>query len=158
MNPKKPHYIYNEDYISLWDLELGNLPKTVELGGRTLTLKNEFHISLICIRDIAILIDPDNKSKIGNEIIDEFKRFTQEYPLDKYDILDDVRLVQRHRSRTIIVMVSVPHIGKFFDRLRTRFDTGLPTQPTHPHYSLQVRTTRYRNPFESRSSQRFQSR
>jgi hypothetical protein len=126
-----PHYTFDKGYICLGGLYLGNLPPTIEVSGVKLNLKSEFHVSLICIRDISHLIDPKNDLEIQGEIVAEFKVFTTKQPLDKYEILNDFRFVQRDTKKTVIVMVSVPLLEDFFDVLRSKYTNNIPAQPTH---------------------------
>jgi hypothetical protein len=129
---KGPYKGYDIGYIYLADLELGQLPEKIEVDGDTLLIKSEFHISLVCLKRLAPMIDEQNSQKITAEIIEAFENFTRKHPLTNYELLkDEMRLVKRDAQKTVIVMVKVPGLDMFFDKLRQKYKVDLPTQPTH---------------------------
>ena len=107
------------------------LPGTITLEGSVLSLKTEFHITLIDVKSIASLIDENNVAKTEDEIVEEFKDFIKQLPLEEHTILHSFRFVSRDTRKTIIAMAEVPHLSEFFDRLRQKYGKNLPSQPTH---------------------------
>ncbi len=95
---------YTNGYIELSDIELAGLPETVEVNGETLLRKSEFHISLICAKRVAAIIDEANKNQIQNEIVESFKTFVSEvHPLDGFELTGELRLVTLDERKTIVV-------------------------------------------------------
>ena len=114
------------------------LPVSISLQKEKLLLKSEFHITLINAEEIAKLIDQDNASKIEAEIVTEFEDFIRENPLEDYKILPIFRFVQRKERKTIVALAKVPNLVNFFERLKKKYQTNIPLQPTHvTMYTLQ---------------------
>lgn len=131
-------HAYDAGYITL-DIPIPDgLPESVDVNGQKLLLKSEFHISLINAKAIAELIDETNKDRIEAEIVEEFKEFIKEYPLDQYKLLNQFRFVQRDIRKTLIILAEVPNLNKFFERIRSKYKKKIPDQPTHiTIYTLQ---------------------
>lgn len=125
------YHIYDNGYIGLVIPVTTGLPDSLFVQGEELTLKTEFHITLINAGAIATLIDKDNSEKIKAEIVTEFKDFVKNQPLEDYKILHIFRLVQRDVRKTVIAQAVVPHLVEFFDRLRRKYKVAIPDQPTH---------------------------
>lgn len=126
-----PYAGYDIHYMYLRDLDLGELPTSIEVDGHTLILKSEFHISLVCAVRLAPLINKRGSDKVAAEIIEAFDGFVKEQPLTDYELSGELRLVKRDEKKTVIVMAKVPNLDKFFDSLRRKYNVDLPTQPTH---------------------------
>lgn len=132
---------YDDGYIGIVNIELDNLPPTFTIGEYELTLKSEFHISLVCVKKIAPLIDPENVSVIEAEIVEAFKEFIQSTPLTNYTLTDQFRLVRRDDRATLVVLAKVLGIEAFFAKLEEKYDKKLPVQVTHiTLYTLQPET------------------
>lgn len=129
---------YDNGYISLVNIVLPGLPIKLKVNEFELLLKSEFHISLICVKRIAPLIDNQKASEIEAEIETFFKDFIKTIPLTDYNVSDVYRLVQREERVTLVVMVDVPGIKQFFEALEAKYGIELPLQPTHiTIYTLQ---------------------
>lgn len=128
---QSPYAGYDINYTYLRDLDLGELPASIEVDGDTLLLKSEFHISLVCAVRLAPLIDKQGSDKVAAEIIEAFNEFVQGQPLTDYEVSGELRLVKRDEKKTVIVMVKVPNLDKLFDDLRQKYNVDLPIQPTH---------------------------
>lgn len=132
------HHNYDNGYIALVNLRLNNLPDTVSIKGNTLFLKKEFHISLICAKKIAVLIDPENNRKIEAEIVELFKESIKHQPLHDFSLDTELRFVELDQRKTVIVMTHVPGLDHFFSILESKYGEKLPLQPTHiTLYALQ---------------------
>lgn len=138
MNMITDHHDYSNGYIGLMNLELSDLPATQQVEGYELLLKSEFHISLICAKRIAALIDTDKATEIEAEIVEAFMGFIVNEPLTDYALTDEYRLVKKDDRVTLVAMAAVPGLDGFFNELERKYGLGLPTQPTHiTLYTLQ---------------------
>lgn len=132
------HHNYDNGYIGLVNLRLQDLPKTVAVHSHILQLKSELHVSLICAKRIAAIINPELKDQVQEEIVKLFLEFTMRHPLNQFSLLPELRLVRRDHRRTLVVMVLVPGLNLFFRKLENRYKADLPVQPTHiTLYTLQ---------------------
>lgn len=125
------HHNHNNGYIALVNLELGNLPQKLSVGEYELVIKSEFHISLVCTKKLALLIDPSRVDEIRAEIVESFQQFIHANPLTHYEITNDFRLVKRDDRVTLVVLVTVPGIESFFSELEKKYNKKLPVQVTH---------------------------
>jgi hypothetical protein len=133
-----PRHNHNNGYIGLVNIELDNLPQKISVGEYELVLKSEFHISLVCTKKIAVLIDPTRVDEIRAEIVESFKQFIQTTPLTNYEITNEFRLIKRDERVTLVVLVVVPGIEDFFAELEEKYDKKIPVQVTHiTLYTLQ---------------------
>lgn len=131
-------YGYENGYIHLANLKINDLPPSVEVNNSTMTLKSEFHISLICAKRIAALIDAEEASEVEKSILDTFINFVGQISLTDYSPTNKFRFVERAEKKTVIAMVEVPGLIDFFDILRDKYAKDLPQQPTHiTLYTLQ---------------------
>ena len=129
---------HDDGYIALVNINLGELPSTLTVGDYVLTRKSEFHISLVCTKKIAPLIDAENAGVIEAEIVEDFKDFITTTPLTDYQITNQFRLVRRDERVTLVVLATVPAIEDFFALLEKKYGTKLPVQVTHiTLYTLQ---------------------
>ncbi len=129
---------YEYGFITLSDIELSGLPEKLEIEGKTLIIKHEFHISLISPTEIAKLIDSSNIQNLEAEIISEFKTFEAEYDLSRYNPTNSFRLAKKEELMTVLQLVDVPNLSKFFDTLKAKYRVEIPLQPTHiTLYTLQ---------------------
>lgn len=131
-------YGYNDGYIHLADLRFEDLPDNISVKGYELQLKTEFHISLVCAKKIAAIIDEQRTEEIQAEIVNKFAEFVSKTPLYIYQPLKIFRFVQRGEKKTVIMMVEVLRLNEFFELLETNYKKKLPRQPTHiTLYTLQ---------------------
>ena len=132
------HHRFLEGYIHLSDIQLSGLPTTTNVKGHKLLRKDEFHISLVDVNGVANLIDPQSVDNIEAEIIEEFKKFLEQYKLDKFRLLNQFRYVVKDIRKTVIVMCDVPDAEEFFALLGRKYKKSLPRQPNHiTLYTLQ---------------------
>ncbi len=133
-----PKHNYDDGYIALVNLKLQGLPEYIEVEDTTLFLKSEFHISLLCAKRIAPLIDNKNSAAVEKGLVDDFLSFTRTTPLTNYEITSEFRLVKRDQRKSLIVTVHVPSLDGFFIGLEEKYRSKLPLQPAHiTLYTLQ---------------------
>jgi len=125
------YHNHNNRFIALTNLSPGDLPESLEFEGEKLIVKPEFHITLVAVKYIAEIIDKDNAEKLQLEIVEEFNRFTEKFPLMEYELLNDIRFVAIEDNKTIIIMVKLKGIENFFETLEKKYHKALPLQPTH---------------------------
>lgn len=122
---------YGGGYLQLVDLNLGKLPQRITVEDDEMTIKNEFHISLVWASRLSEMVDKQNKDKIKAEMIEDFEKFTEEYSLEDYELAKELRLVKKGNQKTIIAMAEVPNLDIFFKKLSQKYGVKLPLQPTH---------------------------
>lgn len=138
MNELPVEYGYGNGYIHLANFKINNLPPTLELNDVTLTLKSELHITLICAKKIASLIDESKADEVEQVILSTFINFVEKTPLTEYRPTKAFRFVERDEKKTVVVMVEIPGLNEFFDLLKDKYAKDLPLQPTHVTlYTLQ---------------------
>jgi len=125
------YYNHKNRFITLTDLAVGDIPDRLDIRGEKFIIKPEFHITLVAVKYIAEIIDRNNTEKIQLEIVDEFYKFTEKFPLTEYKLLNDVRFVAIEDNKTIIIMVKLKGIESFFETLEKKYHKALPLQPTH---------------------------
>ena len=127
-------YKFDEDgYISL-PLIIENLPSKLNVLGYELSLKEEFHCSLVCTKDL--------QEKYGNDIekkiIDLFNNFVSKNKIALIKYRDEFRLVKRKERISVIVMCDISNIGKFFKLMNQELEIESDVMPAHVTiYTLQ---------------------
>lgn len=129
-------YTFRDGTITL-PVFLDNLPKELEIDGCKLLLKSNFHISLVCVGKIIekynILI-PD----FENLVIKDFCDFTKNNDVSLVNYSNEFRFVSQDERKSIVLMVEVSNINKFFDILNQKYRLNIEYQPTHiTLYTLQ---------------------
>lgn len=113
------------------------LPLTIETEGLTLSLKNAFHVSLVCIGKIAEknnLSDPDIVSKV----ILDFCEFTKHTPIELKEYSGEFRFVAENERRTLVAMCDILNLDTFFDFINKKYNLKAEYPPTHVTlYTLQ---------------------
>lgn len=130
----KPPYGFFENgfgYIRLENLQLDALPEGVVVEGDQFVIKPEFHISLVWVGKLKELVSDEDKGKIKTEMIDEFNKFSEEYSLKDFEIINELRLVKQGEQKSIIVRARVPNLENFFRRLSQKYGVEFPVQPAH---------------------------
>jgi hypothetical protein len=128
---KKPHRLYKNSSVLLQDVDVLELPSTIEIDGQTLYIKDEFHITLLGARYLAEWIDPANVETLTGELLQEFDEFVSTNTLENYEINSELRLVKENDQKTIIVLASVQNLDRLFDQLNQKFSMDLPRQISH---------------------------
>jgi len=129
-------YTFRDGTITL-PISLDNLPKQIKVEGCKLTLKSNFHVSLVCLKKIM------EKHKISipdfeNLVIKDFCDFAKNNDVSLIRYRDEFRFATENEDKSIVVMVEVSNIDKFFDFLNKKYKLNLESQPTHVTlYTLQ---------------------
>lgn len=136
-----PLHTSENGYISLWcGDELNRLPDTIEVSGYTLQVKPEhkFHISLVCLKRLAPLVDGSNPERVEAQMTELFIQTQREVPMDKYELSGELYLVQKEERVTVVATCDVPGLEEYFVRLNNHYGANMPLQPTHlTLYTLQ---------------------
>jgi len=129
-------YTFRDGTITL-PVSLDNLPKQIEVEGYKLALKSNFHVSLVCIGKIVEkqgISIPD----FENLVIKDFCDFIKNNDVSLVRYKDEFRFVAQDEKKSIVVMVEVSNMDKFFDILNRRHGLNAEVQPTHiTLYTLQ---------------------
>ncbi len=142
------YHDYNDTCdIRLVDLKLDNLPASIEVEGAKLYKKTEFHITLVSAKSVLRSIEGEpSLESLGDEIVEEFKKFITANQIKDYTLLPEFRLLKRGDSKTLVTMVKIDNNQKFFDLLREKYGAKIPDQPTHiTIYSFDPETGLYIN-------------
>lgn len=110
-------------YIYL-PVEIKVKPQEVIVGKNTLRLKDEFHISLLCTKDI-------NDEKLQAKITKSFYEFVEKNPIQLVKISSNYRHAIKDERETVVVMVEVNNLDKFRESIKDKFDYELSVQTTH---------------------------
>lgn len=128
----------DDGYISLVDIELHQLPETISVDEYQLLKKDEFHVSLVCLKQLDEMLAPDVLGDKKEAVKNSFLEFERSNPLVDFKLTGEYRLVKRKERVTIVAMVSMPGLEELFTKLRADTGLNLPTQPAHiTIYTLQ---------------------
>lgn len=129
---------YDNGYISLVNIELENAPDKITVNGNELLKKSEFHISIMAIKNLAPLLDPDNVEQASELLKQDFLDFAATNDLTSFALTGECRLVTRDERVTVVVMVDLKGVEGLFQYLQQKHNIDFPTQPTHVTlYTLQ---------------------
>jgi len=129
----KEKYKFDDDYIYL-SLAIENLPPKLNVSGYELSAKEEFHCSLVCIRDLKEKYGDDVEEKILNL----FHDFVSKNDTTFIKYRNEFRLVQRGERVSVIVMCDISNIDKFFKLMNQELGIESEIPPTHVTiYTLQ---------------------
>ena len=128
------HSYFADGYIVM-DVELPDMPDTIEVEGHTLQRKHEFHVTMVSVKQVKDRPDFDElKDKVKQVFVD----FAATNDLTQFRPTGEYRLVTRGERMTVVMMVTIGAMDALFDRIRTEVGLDIPTQPTHiTIYSLQ---------------------
>jgi len=129
---------YDNGYISLVNIEFENAPDKITVNGNELLKKIEFHISIMAIKNLAPLLDPDNVEQASELLKQDFLDFAITNDLMNFALTGEYRLVTRDERVTVVAMVDLKSVEGLFQYLRQKHNIDFPTQPTHiALYTLQ---------------------
>lgn len=128
----------DDGYISLVNIDLLNLPKTIDINDYILTRKNEFHISLVCLKQLDNMFESGVLVAKKQVIKQAFLNFEKSHNLTEFDLTGEYRLAKLGDKVTVAAMVDMPNLNELFDSLMNATGIQLPTQPAHiTIYTLQ---------------------
>lgn len=126
-----PHFV-----IAL-PVNLANLPKTIEVEGNTLLVKDHFHVSLVCsakIKEKFNVADPDFVEKVNKD----FGDFTAQHEVQLIGFRDEYKFVEEDEKKAVVCMCDIENLHEFFDLLNKKYNLEVPYPPTHATiYTLQ---------------------
>ena len=126
-------YKFADGYIYL-RLTIRDLPPKLNVSGYELLAKEEFHCSLVCVKDLQEKYGDD----INEKIINLFHNFSSKNKMDLVGYRNEFRLVQRGERVSVIVMCDISNIDKFFELMKQELGIESDIQPTHVTlYTLQ---------------------
>lgn len=129
---------YGGGYISLRNFDLQNLPETISVDSYELLKKGEFHVSIMALKNLAPMLNPENPEQASEQLEQDFLEFVKTHDLADFHLTGESRLVTRDERVTVVVMVELKNINELFDYLRSKHGVDFPTQPTHiTMYTLQ---------------------
>jgi hypothetical protein len=129
---------YDHGYISLVEIQLGNMPEQIVVEGNSLFRKEEFHVSIMAIKNLAPLLNSTNSEEAAERLKDSFLEFEKTHNLTKFNLTGQFRLVKRDERITVVAMVELEGVEELFAFLREKHGVEFPTQPTHiTIYTLQ---------------------
>jgi hypothetical protein len=132
------HHNFDLGYICRTDIQLKGLPPTVSVDGDVLLRKNEFHISLVCTKRLAPLINPVNPKQAEQALVATFVDFVQKTPLIEFTLTGKFYLVNKGDRKTVVALCEMPGLAELFAHLNQALGVDLPVQPAHiTLYTLQ---------------------
>lgn len=125
-------FTYSNGYIGL-PLRLNELPQSIEINDTTLHRKDEFHVSLLCVKNVLKVL-PD----VENQIVESFCNFVQENDISFIRFTGELRLAEKEDRKTIVALCEIKNLKEFFNQLSSELDFDIAHQPTHVTlYTLQ---------------------
>lgn len=126
-------YRFSKGYIGLPIRPL-DLAKTIKIGGRDLTLKSTFHVSLVCVKNIIAQYG----TEIEDKILKIFCEFVEKEDLNFESFTGEIRYAKDNGKETLVAMCNISHIDDLFVVLRRELNIQIETPPTHVTlYTLQ---------------------
>lgn len=126
-------YIWNRGYLMLpISLDVNRLKEDIFLFGNTLVIKDEFHVSLFCNKNI-----PESAYKkipnIEERILEIFYKLADNEPfyLEKRFLNFRFAKTEKGDRKSLVLMVSVKNLNLFYDKINTEFNLNLEYPPTH---------------------------
>jgi hypothetical protein len=121
-------YFFGNGYIAL-PVEIEDLPKTIDINGKTLLVKSSFHVSLVCVKNIVSKYGEDFEQKV----IEFFCDFVSKNKIYSLNYVDEFRYaIDKETGReTVIVICNVSNIKEFFESLNKEYGFDLEMPPTH---------------------------
>jgi hypothetical protein len=122
---------HDNGYISLINISLQNVPERVNVDGYELLRRSEFHVSIMALKNLAPMLNPDNVEQASEQLKQDFLEFIKDHKLADFHLTGEYRLVKRDERVTVVTMVKLEDTDKLFDYLRSKHHVDFPTQPTH---------------------------
>lgn len=131
-------HTYGGGYISLPISLPNDLPKTITYRDEVYHLKDEFHISLVCVKRLRTMVEDLGPEIAENKMMHLFKEFNSTSTLDKYNLTGELRHVTKDERKTIAAMTHVDELNELFDFINSRLNASFAVQPGHVTlYTLQ---------------------
>ncbi len=119
-------------YVTLGH-EIDGLTPQLEAMGKTWILKREFHISLICYKNIfpQLIERFDDKAQANTLLSDAFTTVLTKYQPTFESFTGELRMAKDADKETIVAMCTVKNLDKVFEELSQLLDMPLEVPPTH---------------------------
>lgn len=125
-----------DDSICL-PVSISGIPASIEMEGYMLQLKTKFHATLVAAGEMlrkGKAAEPDFLRKV----VADFCEFVKENPIELIRYRDEYRFMAEDEKRSVVVMVDVSNLDKFFALLNKKYNLQLEYPPTHVTlYTLQ---------------------
>jgi hypothetical protein len=129
---------HDNGYIPLVNLLISNIPEKIKVQDFELLKKNEFHVSIMALKHLAPMLNPDNVEQASEQLKQDFLEFIKKHNMSNYNLTGEYRLVKRDERVTLVAMAKLENLDSFFEYLRSKHATDFPTQPAHiTMYTLQ---------------------
>ena len=126
-------YTYNANYLSLPITLSAHLPETVHIEGSLLTKKDEFHVSLMCVRELR-----KEHPAVVEKVVPDFCAFTAKNPVAFVGFTGEFRFAEEGEKKTLVAPCKVSNLETFSKMFGNLYDVQIPLQPTHVTlYTLQ---------------------
>jgi hypothetical protein len=125
------HHTFENGYIALRDLEFEGLPSEIVVASEILPVQAEHHISLVCTKDLAPLIDIENIAAVEQRLVEAFLQFESQNTMADYELKDELYVVETEERKSVVVGCTVPRLAELFEQLNAIFDCELPKQYAH---------------------------
>jgi hypothetical protein len=125
------HHTFENGYISLRDMRFTGLSSEIVVDGEALPVQTEHHISLVCTKDLAPLIDAENSAEVEQQLVQAFLQYEAQNNMTDYELTGDFYFVETEDRKSVVVGCKVLHLAELFDQLSVIFGCKLPTQYAH---------------------------
>lgn len=130
-------YLYHPEGY-LWRIlpveKFDDLPETVEVDGKSLTKKSEFHVTVVNARRIAQEIAGEDPQKAA-EPEEELQKILSEYvgrtPISFDHFEDDLRLAVSAERESIAARCAMNNLEGYFELIKAKYGKEFPLQPAH---------------------------
>lgn len=110
---------------------LSGLPKNLVVEDHIFQRKDEFHCTLVSLKKISAMIDADNIETVDARLVELFKDFISDKPLTDLKLTNNYSLVSDLGTHTVVVLVELSGMERYFELLRREFNVDIPSQPLH---------------------------
>lgn len=111
-------------------VSFSNLPAQIEVNEYNLSLKTEFHVSLVCIGKIIEKHNVTIHNFLEN-VVNDFCEFSKSNKVDLIRYRDEFKFVSENEKRTVVVMCDISNLNKFFELLNRKYKLEIEYPPTH---------------------------
>ena len=113
--------------------EFAELPETVGVEGLSLTKKNEFHVTVANVREIARTIGGSDEEIQSREqdLLTLFSTYAATHAVDLVHFRDDLRFAKKDDRTSIAARCEVTNLEGFFSEIAERYGYRAPLQPAH---------------------------
>ncbi len=129
-------YRYSKGYLGLIlpEKQFLALPPSIEIDGEILLKKMEFHVTLMCVREVSARLSETTGASaehIEIKLLEIFLECSARYPVVMGKFLNEFRLVRKDDRTTIVIRCEVSNIEPFFSECEKFYKSIIDRQPTH---------------------------